>query len=128
MSTPEHPKRSNTITVSRDALRADLAEMELRLRVWIGEQLSEKADAAALLALEARVALTEALSAKFAAGDFTPAQDRAFAQLMDENLRAHTDSGWTQRQRWIAVAALIISILAVATSIFMAVRLAHHAG
>lgn len=125
MDDERNPEAKRSITVSRDALRADLAEMELRLRVWIGEQLSEKADAVALQTLALRVAAAEAVATKFAAGDFTPAQDRAFAVLIDDKLKEHMDIGWTRRQRWIAVISLIVAIFAVAVSVFIAVHYTH---
>lgn len=130
------------LSISRDALRADLAEMELRLRTWIGTQLEQKADAEDVVRIQAQV--TE-LAAKvvyregplmndirtyeenmrsFSRGDFTEAQKRAFNQIIDANLKEHTDTGWTQRQRYIAVVALLVSMVAVISSIYLAVHFA----
>lgn len=120
--TPDEPAR---ITISRDALRADLAEMELRLRTWIGSQLEQKANVADLERLVARMDAHEDNIRVFARGDFTDAQKRAFNSLIDENLKEHTDTGWTMRQRYLAVAALLVSIVAVVSSIYLAVHFAH---
>jgi|SRR5581483_94787 len=43
------------ISVSRDKLRADLAELELRLRTWIAAEMQAKADAKDVDALALRV-------------------------------------------------------------------------
>jgi hypothetical protein len=133
----------NRINVSRDALRADLAEMELRLRTWIDTQLNTKADSTALVALNQKVADLNAKAVmrdgplmqdirryesdmrSLSEGNFTDAQKRALQLLMDANLKDHTDSGWTMRQRYIAVAALFVSIAAIIASIYLAL---HYAG
>ena len=136
----EEPSR---ITISRDALRADLAEMELRLRTWIGGQLEQKANVTDLARLQNQVTeiaakvvyregpLMDDIRAyeenmrSFSRGDFTDAQKRAFNQIIDANLKEHTDTGWTMRQRYIAVAALLVSVVAVISSIYLAVHFAH---
>ncbi len=103
------------ITVSRDALRADLAEMELRLRLYFDDQLRNKASAATVaehaLALE-----------KFARGEFTEAQKNAIETVVENTLTIKTDRGWTSRERWFG----IITILVALGSFLLAILAATH--
>lgn len=46
------------LTVSREALRADLAEMELSLRIWIGDELDKKANSSDFSVLRSEIKLT----------------------------------------------------------------------
>jgi hypothetical protein len=60
MSTPEDGGR---VSVSRDALRADLADLELRLVDRLSARLDEKADSIVLDAVRARVHALEGTTA-----------------------------------------------------------------
>lgn len=99
----ERTPEPRTVTVSRDALRADLAEMELRLRVYFDEKLREKASAA----LVAEHALT---LDKFARGEFTKAQTSAIEEIVGNTLTDKTDRGWTARERWFGVLTILVAM------------------
>lgn len=86
------------ISVSRDALRAELAEMELRLRAYFDTQLANKVDQSALQ------------------GDN---QRRWTEDIVYQVLDAHERRGWTRRERGLAllnicmtVAMLVLSVVA----------------
>lgn len=83
------------ITVSRDALRADLAEMELRLRVYFDEQLRHKADNGTFMELALKV---DALDR----GDFTPVHRRALEELVEEKLAGNAATAWSGKQKVMA--------------------------
>lgn len=108
----EDPTR---ITVSRDALRADLAEMELRLRFYFDEQLKHKADSAPVIELMRKV---DALDR----GDFTDVHRRALAEFIEEHTIVQQGATWTRRERLIAV----LSVCATITSLMLSVGLALH--
>lgn len=110
----------NRINVSRDALRADLAEMELRLRVYFDNQLQHKADKSELAGLIVRVNDLEKSRQARDRGDFTHAQSRAIASLAQEQADLRTDRGWTSRERAFAVVGLFITLSALALSAFSA--------
>jgi hypothetical protein len=101
----------NRITVSRDALRADLAEMELRLRVYFDEQLRHKADAAT-------VATNTLLLGQFSRGEFTPAQVASIQTIAEKAMDERTGRSWTARERATGIAALLVMVLSLAASIY----------
>lgn len=103
----ETPSR---ISVSRDTLRAELAEMELRLRVFFEAQLQGKADKADLI--ELKLAMS-----KFEQGEFTTAMHRTVDERIEDFVGAKSTREWTSRDRFISVvqvftasAALILSL------------------
>lgn len=107
--TDETPSR---ITVSRDALRADLAEMELRLRVYFDDQLKQKADRADLAAVALRVAELERAAYARDRGDFTPAQARAMTDLIQDTADDKQSRTWTSAQKVMALVSISITVTA----------------
>jgi anti-sigma factor RsiW len=106
------------ITVSRDALRADLAEMELRLRLYFDDALKKKASAAEVAIIRADVkVLNDALAARDR-GEFTKAQMLA----LDEHLEAAGERAWTWRQQ----AATVVSAGSAAIALLITIVLALH--
>ena len=116
------------ITVSREALRAELAEMELRLRIWIASELEEKASAAELAALKGdfheKVAWAEGLMPlrdklisehievmawhrSALGGKFTEAQQASMRITAREVLADREQDGWTRRERFFAAIAIM---------------------
>lgn len=95
------------ITVSRDALRADLAEMELRLRLYFDERLNHKADTGALAELALKFDRLDR-------GEFTEAHRRALDEFVDRRLDVRADAGWTRRERWAGIAATLIGVVSLA--------------
>jgi hypothetical protein len=110
----EEPSR---ITVSRDALRADLAEMELRLRLYFDERLNHKADSGALAEYALRLD-------KLDRGEFTDVHRRALEEFVDDHLRDRADRGWSRRERWFGV----ISIAGTIAMLLLSIVLAAHGG
>lgn len=96
-----HPKR---LSISEETLRLQLAELELRLRIFFAEQLERKANVVDMTANMTRLDALER-------GDFTPAFQRSLhAQVVQE---ATNSSGtvWTKRERLIMVVGLIVTVI-----------------
>ena len=103
------------ITVSRDALRADLAEMELRLRLYFDDQLRYKADRGAFLDVALKLDQLDR-------GDWTPVHKRALIELIEEQTAARSDKGWATKERVIAVASALTGMIAFVLSTTIALR------
>lgn len=101
------------ISVSHSLLRAELAEMELRLRIYFDEQLKHKADAAPFLVLSAKV---EALDR----GDFTPVHRRALIELIEQQGAVATDKQWTSRERIFGAIAVLVAVVSFAFTVYVA--------
>ncbi len=108
---------SPRISVSESTLRAALAEMELRLRVYFDEQLKHKAEQSDYVILASAVNALDR-------GDFTPVHNRALADFIDNHLSQQADRGWTARERRLGVVAILLTVLAIASSIFFGARAA----
>lgn len=96
------------ITVSQSTLRAELAEMELRLRVWIASELDKKATGAEVSDIRTRVSALEL--------SLTDPRIREMINSQITTSRETRDKEkWTPRERLIAVFLAILS-----TSTFVA--------
>ncbi len=106
---------AKAITISRADLRADLAEMELRLRIYFDDQLKKKADIGNVtentLALE-----------KLGKGEFNDAQRNAIEVLISNTLVQKTDRGWTTRERYFGILTILVAL----GSFLLAVLVATH--
>lgn len=91
------------ITVSRDALRADLAEMELRLRIFLEDRLNHKADQIDVTELALKLD-------KFEQGEFTVAQTRSIEEVINGRMSSKDDKSWTNRERIMGVVSLLTAI------------------
>lgn len=132
---------SERISVSREALRAELAEMELRMRLWMAAELQEKASAADLAALrgefQAKAAWAESMMPlrdqyiaqllkvvewrdQAQSGSFTPAQQAAMQATARNVLTAATSEGWTRRERLFATVAIVATIAVSVLNVFEA--------
>lgn len=114
----EEPAR---LTVSREALRADLAEMELRLRIYFDEQLKHKADAAPVAELALKL---DALDR----GDFTQVHRRALTEFVESVTQRRIDRGWTARERIFGAVAILVAVLSLVFSVYTGVTAAGAAG
>lgn len=112
------------VSVSRDALRADLAEMELRLRVFIEAELRGKANQYDLVELGKRVKDLEDLRRARDRGELTPALERQIRSLASAEDDLEQAKDWTGRQRVMAVVSLLIA----ATMLFLSILLAIYGG
>lgn len=104
-----------TITVSRDALRADLLGLELRLKDWMSAELALKANAAVVDKMFSDIG-------KIKEGEFTHAQRMAMVQIYTEQAAKADKSGWSRRERWMAFVSLGLSLVAVIFSIIYTVH------
>ena len=105
------------ISVSESTLRAALAEMELRLRVYFDEQLKHKAEQGDYAILAAQVNALDR-------GDFTPIHERALTEFIDNHLSQQADRGWTARERRLGVVAILLTALMLMASVYFGVRAA----
>lgn len=119
------------ITVSRELLRAELSEMELRLRIYFDEQLKHKVDAERVDKLEhdfvllQRTALLQEgpIAQEVAAntmalkrlndGEFTKSQILTLEDVIDERLAERAKNSWTLRERKVTLLSLAVSVLVV---------------
>ena len=108
----EQPK---SITVSRDALRADLLEMELRLRTYFDTALALKASQLHMDDVESRLKEQEI-------GEFTEAQTLKIADIVDKILTLRARAGFTARERKIALFGILFAGVSTLTSLFLAAR------
>lgn len=108
----ESPSR---ISVSRDALRAELAEMELRLRFYFDDQLRHKADSGPVVELALKV---DALDR----GDFTDVHRRALTEFVEGLTAARTDRAWTGKERLMAVLSTTVTLAALLLSVLVALH------
>lgn len=99
------------VTVSRDALRADLAEMELRLRVYFDDQLKHKADSATVSELALKMD-------KLDRGEWTEVHRRALEELIKGQERRESDKSWTSRERTFGVAVVIMTLISLVASLW----------
>lgn len=115
---------NNRISISEERLRAALAEMELRLRIWLDEQLKHKADTATLLEVVRRVGDLEVNRQARDRGELTQAQVLFIDDRIDERAATRTSQGWSSRERWMAVASVLIA----AAMFVLSIVIAFHGG
>lgn len=119
------------ISISHATLRAELAELELRLATRITEGLSQKADVSHVTSLELRLATLERDAVRqddplrrrmseLARGELPVAVRSATNDLIEAALVAHTDKGWTARERAFGVIAIIVAVLSLALATYVA--------
>jgi hypothetical protein len=99
------------LSLSEEKLQLALAQLELRLRIYFDEQLKLKADAA-------QVAQNTAQLGDLRRGDFSPALKRSIEEVVTDTITARADSGWTSRQRTIAVVAIVVAVFSLAATIY----------
>lgn len=108
------------ISVSRDALRADLAEMEIRLRTFIDLKLAEKASVTEVAALARKWAA-------FESGEFTPSQKLTLSHVVIGVLQEQATVSWAPKERILAVLGVAIAAIAlIFTTAYTVSALKHH--
>jgi hypothetical protein len=115
-------EETGRITVSRDALRADMAELELRLQAFIRRELSAKADAADVIALRREVEALEVQQRERDQGKLTDAQLRVIDSRITEKFKAQSETAWTWKERTLAVLSACVTIATLALSIVLALH------
>lgn len=119
------------ISISHATLRAELAELELRLTKAITAGLSQKADVSHVTSLELRLSTLErdsvrqddALRREMSAlsrGQLPVAVERSVDERIEDALVAHTDKGWTARERVFGVIAIVVAVLSLALATYVA--------
>jgi hypothetical protein len=103
------------ISVSRDALRAELAEMELRLRVYFDEQLKHKAENTYVLDIAHKLDRIDR-------GEFTEVHERAIAARIDRRLGEKSATVWTARERLAAATTAVTAVGTLALYLLVAVH------
>lgn len=102
------------LSISEETLRLQLAELELRLRIFFSEQLAKKADA---LDCELNASRLDALER----GDFTPAHRRALEGVVATEFLKGTTMTWTRRERVIAVISLLVAAVMLFSNVYVAI-------
>lgn len=97
------------LSLSRDALRADLAEMELRLRAWIGSEMDR---------VSGRLGSLETT--------LTPAQANAVKEIVRAEIESTNKSSWTRRDRLMAVVGVIVAVISVTLTGILVYTTLHH--
>lgn len=133
MASEENQQR---VSVSRDTLRAELAEMELRLRTYFAEVLALKADSIVVNKLQndftllqktallqegpiaRQVASHEQSLRRLEDGEFTKSIELAVGGMIASQLAKKDSVGWTARERKIAITGLLLTGISVVTTIF----------
>ena len=110
------------ISVSRDALRADLAELELRLRVFIETELYKKADRADMVEALTRIKELEDLRRARDRGELTPALQREVRALARAETEQEASREWTGRERLLAVMSVTTAGAMALLSILLAIH------
>lgn len=101
-----HPRR---LSISEETLRLQLAELELRLRIFFAEQLEKKANALDLELLKDRATAVES-------GVLTPAMRRSMVELIEEENDRSATSTWTSRERLVMVVGMLVTVAMLAIS------------
>lgn len=116
------PSEGRPITVSRSDLRAELAEMELRLYTRIDDALRHKADATVVLPLLTRLDALER-------GDMPPSLARAVDERIKSADTVRVEAGWTRHQRiamLVGTCVMACGLLVSAISLTVTVLGVHH--
>lgn len=142
---------NDDITVSRDALRAELAEQELRLRAFITEKLETKADGAFVASMDQRLSSIERQAVmregplmremkeaedrvdtrmtnfsdrlkRWERGELNNAQKLAYAALDFEQHQRRSDQNWSVREKLLALVGIALSL----TGVFMTFTVVVH--
>lgn len=119
------------ISISHATLRAELAELELRLTKALAQAVGAKADLSLVTSLELRVGALEREAVRqddplrrqvsaLTRGEFPAAVERTVEDMIESTLVAHTDKGWTARERVFGVLAIIVAVLSLALATYVA--------
>ncbi len=117
---------TNGTPVTRDALRADLAEMKDELKTLFRDELKEKADVGEVARLATSVQHVVDWRMKAESGEFTAAQLMALDQRLAARDRSREDGTWSRRERRFAFASVVTAVVgACSGAIVMIVNLLH---
>lgn len=103
------------ISVSRDALRADLAEMELRLRTYFDERISHTASAESVRDVSHRLGSLER-------GEFNEAQTRTIRATVETVLSEESAAAWSPKERLLAMLSTSVALAMLVLSVILAIH------
>lgn len=103
-------QEQKVITVSRDALRADLGELEMRLREYLDTRLELKANSHDLHALTERVDATDR-------GELTAGAELKIKSLIDEAFTVRLTTGWALRGNKATILAVCVAVCSLGVAI-----------
>jgi hypothetical protein len=107
------------ISISEERLKRNLAEMELRLRVYFDERINDiretKASATDLALLAVKV---DALDR----GDFTDVHRRALTEFIEEHGAQQEGRIWTRNERWFGAIGIFIAVVMATVSIYFGLQ------
>lgn len=136
---------STRISISQETLRTEIrlanAELELRIRKFLQEELEKKASALALAQLvsdheilKQQVVLRdgplfrdlerlEEAQEKFQQGEFTTAQKNSIANIVNDTINDINKTVWSKRDKTLAILGTIFTGASVLANIILVVRL-----
>ena len=107
---------SGRVSVSRDALRADLGDMRDELKDYIKGELDKKADSKTVDQLAQSMTLLADSHRKLMEGELNRAQRAAVQEQIDETLDARQEKGWSSKERRLATFAGAFGVMGVISS------------
>lgn len=106
------------LTISEETLRLQLAELELRLRIFLSEELAKKAAVEDLNVLKARFYNLDN-------GDFSDSHKRALTSYIAADREKYSKSSWTSRERFTMVVGLVVTVLMLVLSAYVVFTSTH---
>ncbi len=97
---------SMSVVVLRAETRAANAELELRLKTYIGDQLQP----------------LRASQQAVDRGDFTQAASRAIVSLIDRSFHQRAQAGFTRRERRVALIGLLTAAVSMGSAVFLSIH------
>lgn len=105
------------VSVSRDALRADLLDLELRLTKTITSALAEKADRSDFDRLTGSLNQVVEWRLKAERGEFTRAQEQEVISIIHNTLKDRGKEAWTTTSRRLAILGAFVTVIGLFSSI-----------
>lgn len=107
------------ITLSEERLQKNLAEMELRLRIYFDARLEDIRNQKANQTDFAQLALkVDALDR----GDFTDVHRRALSEFIETHGAREEGRVWTRNERWFGAIGVLIAVLMACVSIYFGMQ------
>ena len=113
------------ITVSRDALRADLSDLKNELKDYISTQLERKADTSEVRSMSEAVRSLTDWSIRAQRGEFTEAQKNTVERWMDKTYTERAKDSWKGWERKLAVSGVFVGFMGSVGAVVMAIRTFH---
>lgn len=105
------------VSVSRDALRADLLDLELRLTRSISAELAVKADQSSVDRLAGSLNQVVEWRLKAERGEFTRAQEQEVVTIVQNTIRERGKEAWSATSRRLTVLGATVAVLGLMSSV-----------